>query len=86
MQTRWSQELNPLLANPFVNGQILSGIVVKSGFNTINHGLGQKLQGYFVILNNSAVTFYDNQAKNQMPDLTLILNSSGPATISLYVF
>ncbi len=83
----WSDPtLNPLLANPLVNGQILSGIVLKTGANIINHGLGEKLQGYFVILNSAAVTFYDSQSTNQRPDLTLLLNASGPATVSLYVF
>lgn len=83
---KWAQTLNPLLANPAVNGRILSNVAVVSGANTINHGLGRKLQGYVVIMNNSAVTFYDSQSVNQMPEINLILNASGPAIISLYVF
>ena len=83
---KWASALNPLLANPLLNGRILNGIVVASGANTINHGLQRKLQGYFVILNNANVTFYDSQATNQYQDLTLVLNASGAATISLYVF
>lgn len=83
---RWASILNPLLANPLVNGRILQDEEVASGRNIINHGLGRKLQGYIVTLNNANVTFYDSQATNQMPDLTLILNASGAATINLYVF
>ena len=83
---KWAATLNPLLGNPLVNGQILSGIVVKSGTNVINHGLTRKLQGYIVILNSANVTFYDSQQTNQMPDRTLQLIASGAATISLYVF
>jgi hypothetical protein len=83
---RWASTLNPLLANPIVNGVLIPNVLVKSGANTINHTLGRKLQGYFVILNNAAVTFYDNQANNQKPELNLILISSGSAVITLYVF
>jgi len=83
---RWASTLNPLLANPIVGGTILHNIVLKTGANVINHTLGQKLQGYMVVLNSAAVTFYDSQATNQRPDLTLILNASGPTTVSLYVF
>jgi hypothetical protein len=83
---KWAGALNPLLANPLIDGQVLSGIVVKSGANVINHKLGRALQGYIVIGNSAAVTFHDSQASNQTPDLTLALIASGAATISLYVF
>lgn len=83
---KWAATLNPLLANPLIQGQILSDVKLLTGANTINHGLGRKLVGYFVILNSASVTFYDSQLTNQRPDLTLILNSSGAATVSLYVF
>lgn len=83
---KWAATLNPLLANPLSNGSILPNVVLKTGANVINHGLQQKLQGYFVILNNANVTFYDSQSTNQKPELYLILNASGPATVSLYVF
>ncbi len=83
---KWAASLNPLLGNPLVNGQILSAVRLTTGANVINHGLQRKLQGYLVILNSAATTFYDSQASNQMPDRTLILNSSGATTVSLYVF
>lgn len=83
---KWAQRLNPLLANPVSNGQIISGVKVVTGSNTINHGLAKNLQGWFVVMNNANVTFYDNQTNNQYPDLTLLLIASGAATISLYVF
>lgn len=83
---KWASSLNPLLANPLMNGRLLEGVTVASGANTVNHGLARKLRGYFVVRNNSAVTFYDSQSSNQRPDLTLLLNASGAATISLYVF
>lgn len=83
---RWASTINPILANPLVNGRVLSNVPVVTGRNVINHGLQRDLQGYFLVMNNAAVTFYDSQLTNQRPDLTLILNASGAATISLYVF
>lgn len=85
-QNKWAASLNPVIANPLIAGRLLPGILVASGNNIINHGLQRKLQGYFVVLNSAAVTFYDNQATNQTPNLTLSLHASGAATISLYVF
>lgn len=84
--TKWAATLNPLLANPINNGLILSNLKLTSGANTINHFLNRPLQGYFVVLNSASTTFYDSQATNQRPDLTLILNASGATTVSLYVF
>lgn len=82
----WASTLNPVLSNPLVAGNILSGIPVKSGQNIINHGLQRKLQGYLVIMNNAAITYFDTQSQNSRPELTLFFNASGTATISLYVF
>lgn len=83
---KWAATLNPILANPVVNGNLLPSMRVVTGLNVINHKLGRKLQGYMVVLNNTAVTFYDGQDINQYPDMTLALYASGAATISLYVF
>lgn len=83
---KWAATLNPVLSNPLVNGNLLQGVKVVTGLNVINHGLGANLQGYIVVLNTAAVTFYDQQSTNNFPDLTLRLIASGPAIISIYVF
>ncbi len=83
---KWAASLNPVIANPLVNGQIIPNVALISGRNVINHKLQRKLQGYLVILNSASATFYDGQATNQMPDLILILYASGATTVSLYVF
>lgn len=83
---KWAASINPVLANPVVGGNLLQGVTLKTGANTVNHGLGVKLQGYIIVLNSANVTFYDSQATNQRPDLTLILNASGATTVSIYVF
>lgn len=83
---KWAATINPLLANPLVQGFVLENIVLKTGSNAISHKLGRNLVGYLIILNSAAATFYDNQSTNQRPDLTLILNASAPTTVSIYVF
>ncbi len=83
---KWAASLNPVIANPLMAGNLLAGIVLVTGANSISHRLGRKLVGYIVVLNSAAVTVYDSQATNQYPDLYLILNASGATTISLYVF
>jgi hypothetical protein len=86
MLTKWSAQLNPLLASPLANAQILANVTLSSGANTINHKLGTKLQGYVVILNSANATFYDNQSTNPSPQSTLILVASAATTVSLLVF
>lgn len=83
---KWAATLNPVLANPLIDGNLLSGIKVVAGQNVINHGLQRKLQGYIVVMNSGAITYHDNQSQNSRQDLTILFVSSGTATISIYVF
>jgi len=83
---KWASILNPIVANPIVNSLILKDVVLAAGDNTINHRLGRKLQGYLIVGINAAATIYDKQSTNQMPQLTLVLNSSAPATAQILVF
>ena len=83
---KWAAILNPIVSNPANNSLILKDIALVSGDNTINHKLGRKLQGYIIVGINAAATIYDKQATNQMPQLTLVLNSSAPATAQILVF
>lgn len=86
MQTSWAADLDPLLANPISGARIINNQVLKAGLNTVNHGLGRKLQGWIIIGRNSTGTVYDSQSTNQMAQLTLLLNASAPITINLLVF
>jgi hypothetical protein len=84
--TRWKAILDPVVSSPILAGRQLDGIVLVTGSNTINHGLGRKLQGYFVVLNSASATFYDTQSTNASTQLTLALVSSADTTISLWVY
>lgn len=86
MQTGWKAQLDPLVVAPANQSLILTGLVLTSGSNTINHKLGQKLQGWVVVGQNASATFYDAQSANTTPALTLVLIASAAVTINLEVF
>lgn len=86
LQQNLSTALTPVLQNPIVNGIILKDVTLASGDNTINTGLGRKLQGWFLTRVNASTSVFDKQSTNTMPELTLILNSSAGALVDVYVF
>lgn len=87
LQTNWAQQLDPVIAQPLNSGLILENVPLKTGPNVINHKLGRKLQGWSIVrMIGSFVQVYDTQDSNQMPSLTLNLNSSGTGTVNLLVF
>jgi hypothetical protein len=85
-ETRWKAILDQLLSNATLKGSLLPGIVLTSGSNTVNHKLGRQLQGWIVVGQNAAATFYDQQASNKTPATTLLLVASAQVTVNLYVF
>ncbi len=86
LQTDWIAKINPILANPLNAPSILKNVRLTTGANVINHLLGHKLQGWFIVRQRSAGTVYDTQDSNQMPELTLQLTSSANVTVDLAVF
>lgn len=86
MQTAWAQQLNPVISLPISQGSILENIQLSTGSNTINHLLGRKLQGWYIVRQRSAASVYDTQDSNQRPTLTLLLTSSASVSVDLFVF
>jgi hypothetical protein len=86
MQTSWASELNPVLANPLVQGQLLKSVSLVAGQNIVNHKLGRALQGWVVTRIRASATLYDQQDANKTPGLTLVLQASAPVVVDLYVF
>lgn len=85
LQTAWSAQLNPVIANPIINGVLQKGIKLLTGNNSVNTKLGRNLQGYII------TAMYDNFSQiytitSLNPSLTLSLNSSADVTIDLYCF
>lgn len=86
MQTAWASQLNPVIANALLQGQMLQGVNLINGTTQVNHGLGRKLVGWFPVGQNAQANLWDSQATNNTPQLTLIINSNAAVTVSLWVF
>lgn len=86
LQGNIKKAVDPVLANPLVDGQILQDVELVTGLNTINHGLGRNLQGWFLVRQRASASVYDTQDDNLNPALTLLLTASAPVVVNLYVF
>jgi hypothetical protein len=83
---KWASILNPVVASPIVNGSLLSNVALIAGTTIVNHKLGRTLRGWLIVGINGPATVYDNQAANQMANLTLSLTSDAAIVCSLWVF
>jgi len=86
MQSSWGALLNQVLANPVLNGIILSNVSLVFGDNMIPHKLDRKLIGWHIIRISAPATIYDKQDSVERPNQFLKLNSNGKVKIDLYVF
>ena len=86
LQDNIAQMLRPFITNPVCQGNIVSGVNLVIGSNTINHGLDRTLQGWIITGVNGIANIYDKQASNSQPTKTLILVSDAAVKINLYCF
>src|SRR5271166_5098526 len=87
MLTTWAQQLDPVIANEWIQGQLLTGITLVSGNNAINHKLGRTPNGWTIV--SPQATGWGNiyQTSYQInPTLTLTLNSPSTIPCSIWVF
>ena len=83
MQTRWSSQLNPLLSNVLVQGQLIQNVSLKNGVTTIYHSLGQLPNGWILVDVNGTASIYRSQPFNAQ---TLTLTSNAAVTVSIWIF
>jgi len=81
--TRWKSILDPVVANPLNGASVLKDIPLVNGSTTINHLLGQTMQGWFIVDITGAATIYRSAPFN---DKTLTLTSNAAVTVSIGVF
>ena len=87
MQSAWAKTLDPIVNLPTNHGIILKNVSLGIGVNTINHLLGRKLQGWFIVRQRpNAASVSDLQDVNNTPELTLVLNSFSVSTVDIFVF
>ncbi len=86
MQTKWASQLNPVISNLLVQGQLLQDVSLINGVTVVNHKLGRKLIGWFIVGQDAQASLWDSQTSNQTPQLTLVLNSNADVNCSIWVF
>lgn len=79
----WKSYLDPVLANLLVQGNLVTGQLMVTGSNIINHGLGRQQLGWIITDSNASAAIYRSQPFNSK---TLTLTSSAPTTISVWCF
>ena len=83
LQTTWKSLLNPLLANQWTQGQLLTDIDLINGATTINHKLSRQMVGWTIADQNASASIYRSQPLNAT---TLTLTSSAAVTVNIWVF
>lgn len=83
IQTKWMSELNPLLAKPLSDANILNKVTLINGVNVINHLLGRTMQGWFFSDIDASAEIYRSQPFNNK---TLTLTSNAACTVNIVVF
>lgn len=84
MQTKWASSLNPLLALPILQGNMISGVhLIATTPLAINHLLGRNPLGWFLTDNTASCNVWRTVAFNKY---TITLESSATTTISFWVF
>jgi len=86
MQTKWAAILNPVISNELNQCSILKSVNLSIGNNIINHLLGKKLSGWFIVRQRALAEIFDTQDLNPTPNLTLTLTSNAIVTVDIAVF
>lgn len=73
-------------ALPFNGGKILPNVSLLAGQNTINHGLGKVLTGWYLVRIRANAIVWDSQDGNKSGNTTLILNASAPVSVDVFCF
>src|SRR5665213_2814390 len=83
LQNQWKSILDPVVANPIVQGAQLTGIALTTGQTTVPHKLGRVQQGWFITDINAAATVYrtgDFNASN------MVLTASAGCSVAIWVY
>ncbi len=86
IQDNISEAVNPITTQPILNGNILTNVSLAIGDNTIQHQLGRRLVGWYLVRVRGSVLVYDNQDANLTPDVTLLLVASAARVVDIAVF
>lgn len=85
IQRNMKEFTKQLEVNPLLGGILLENITLTTGNNTVNHKLGRNIRGWIVVDKSAASDIY-KVGTQPAPSRNIVLNSSAPVTVSLYVF
>ena len=83
MQSSWASALNPVLANPSLQTQLIKNIALVVGTNVINTKLSRVQQGWRIVDITGNANIHRSAPLNAT---TLTLTSDAAVTVSLEVF
>jgi hypothetical protein len=81
-----SNALQPILGCPLVDGNLVTGVNLKNGLTVIEHKLGRKLRGWFIVDQNAIASIYREPGTENLGSKTLTLHSSAACTVSIWCF
>jgi Tfp pilus assembly protein PilN len=83
-QTKWASTINPILALPILQGNLITAISLIAGTpKSINHLLGRMPQGWFLVDNTSNAVIWRSSDFTQY---TVTLETSVTTTVSIWIF
>lgn len=86
LQNSWASVLDPIVARPQNQSNILKNVKLINGSTTINHLLDKNLQGWKIVRQRAKASIYDFQDSNPTPNRTLILVSDAAVICDIEVF
>lgn len=69
---------------PIVQGRLIENVLLSTGDNKVEHKLTRKARGYIIVKRDNGTSQIFDQSSSD--DMYLVLNSSSPIAVSLWVF
>lgn len=85
-QQNIKQSISPLISNPANSGHMVKGQKLVAGANTINHGLGHTITGYYIASTSAPISYSDNIQGGGNLSQSFVLTVNVAATANIYCF
>lgn len=86
VQANVSQVVNQMNKIGLTDTTIINGVSVSTSDTVVNHNLGRKHNGWWVVGKNAACDVFESSSNNPSPTTSIILRATSSATISLIFF
>lgn len=85
LQDALSKVFNAIQTKQILDGRLIENVAIVTGTaKEIDHGLQKPVRGWIVIDKNAQATVWSTAS--DLPNRTLILNTSADVTVSLWIF